>query len=364
MKKLQIFVSSTYLDLRDERQAAVEAILTAGHIPAGMELFVAGDESQWEIIKEWIDGSDIYCLILGGRYGSIEPKSGLSYTEKEFDYALSKKKPLFSIVINDKAIEEKVKKDGTKVIERSNQNKLDFFRDKVCSRMVKFFEDTKDIKLAVYESLNYLSKKHNLSGWVRADSIPDPKKVIEEVDRATSALSAFRQYDPILKNIWDNRRAYDKSIFLMMPFKNTVEYRATYKIIREVCEEKGYSLVRIDQSEEQHSHTLWENLVINMLSCKYAIAVYSSEPVVDRPGSDLRVFPNPNISFEFGFFKARGQEVCLLRDRSSYVPPDMQGFLWYDFDIKNPDVSIPESISRFIDNLNESGAEQVASPDR
>jgi hypothetical protein len=40
-KKLQVFVSSTYEDLK-ERQAAVEVILTAGHIPAGVELFAAG----------------------------------------------------------------------------------------------------------------------------------------------------------------------------------------------------------------------------------------------------------------------------------------------------------------------------------
>ena len=45
-KKLQVFVSSTYNDLKEERQAAVEAILKAGHIPAGMELFAAGNDSQ------------------------------------------------------------------------------------------------------------------------------------------------------------------------------------------------------------------------------------------------------------------------------------------------------------------------------
>lgn len=33
-KKLQVFISSTYTDLTEERQAAVEAILDAGHIPA------------------------------------------------------------------------------------------------------------------------------------------------------------------------------------------------------------------------------------------------------------------------------------------------------------------------------------------
>ena len=51
-KKLQVFISSTYKDLIDERQAAVEAVLNAGHIPAGMELFKAGDQTQKDIIRE------------------------------------------------------------------------------------------------------------------------------------------------------------------------------------------------------------------------------------------------------------------------------------------------------------------------
>jgi hypothetical protein len=44
-RRLQVFISSTFLDLKEERQAAVEAVLRAGHIPAGMELFSAGNES-------------------------------------------------------------------------------------------------------------------------------------------------------------------------------------------------------------------------------------------------------------------------------------------------------------------------------
>jgi CRP-like cAMP-binding protein len=50
--------------MRRERQAVVEAILKAGHIPAGMELFAAGDESQLETIYRWIDESDVFMLIL------------------------------------------------------------------------------------------------------------------------------------------------------------------------------------------------------------------------------------------------------------------------------------------------------------
>ena len=67
IRKFQVFVSSTFADMKLERQAAVEAILEAGHIPAGMELFTAGDESQLDTIKHWIEASDVYVLLLGGR---------------------------------------------------------------------------------------------------------------------------------------------------------------------------------------------------------------------------------------------------------------------------------------------------------
>src|SRR2546422_1087724 len=116
-KKLQVFVSSTFSDLLQERQAAVEAILTAGHIPAGMELFTSGNESQMEVINQWIDESDVYLLILGGRYGSVELRTGKSYVHLEYEYALNKNKPLFACVVKDSAQEKRVKDYGIAVIE-------------------------------------------------------------------------------------------------------------------------------------------------------------------------------------------------------------------------------------------------------
>ena len=49
-KKYQIFISSTYEDLKEERKKVIEAILTMNHFPVGMEMFSAADEEQWEII--------------------------------------------------------------------------------------------------------------------------------------------------------------------------------------------------------------------------------------------------------------------------------------------------------------------------
>src|SRR4051794_20465152 len=81
-KRYQVFVSSTYTDLPDARQAVLMTLLTMDCVPAGMEMFGAVDEEQFEFIKRVIDDSDYYVLIIGGRYGT-EALDGRSYTEKE-----------------------------------------------------------------------------------------------------------------------------------------------------------------------------------------------------------------------------------------------------------------------------------------
>lgn len=96
-KRYQIFISSTFVDLQDERQAVLRAILELDHMPAGMELFPATDDTAWQLIRDVIDGSDYYVLIVGGRYGSLD-ETGISYTEKEYDYALATKKPVVPLL--------------------------------------------------------------------------------------------------------------------------------------------------------------------------------------------------------------------------------------------------------------------------
>lgn len=184
-RRLQVFVSSTYSDLREERQAAVEAILSAGHIPAGMELFAAGDQSQLTVIKEWIDDSDVYLLILGGRFGSIEPTSGKSYIQLEYEHAVTAGKPIFSCVIESKALEARVKEKGTEAIELSDPRGLKTFQGQVLSRMVRFWADAKDIKLAIHESLGTFMRRPELVGWVRGDRAVNAAPLADEIARLT-----------------------------------------------------------------------------------------------------------------------------------------------------------------------------------
>lgn len=101
-KKYQIFISSTYEDLKEERSKVVATILKANHFPIGMEMFSADNVEQWEQIKRTIDSSDYYVLIIKKRYGSLT-KEGISYTEKEFNYATQQKIPVLAFVVSEEA---------------------------------------------------------------------------------------------------------------------------------------------------------------------------------------------------------------------------------------------------------------------
>ncbi len=229
-RKLQIFVSSTFTDLIPERQAAVSAILKAGHIPAGMELFTSGDKSQMETIKKWIDESDVYMLILGGRYGSIEQVSGVSYTELEYNYAVEQGKPLFAVVIADSSLEAKIQRLGTAFLEKENPQALKQFRQKVLNNISSFFEDEKDIRLAVHESLSDFAASRDLKGWVQADEVVDTKPLFEEIKKLSEenqklkeslaaqeskAVSARSRYDEDFSEIADIL----KSVEIKIPAK-------------------------------------------------------------------------------------------------------------------------------------------------
>jgi Domain of unknown function (DUF4062) len=78
----------------------LKAVLELDHMPAGMELFPAADETAWQLIKDVIDASDYYVLIIGGRYGSLDD-TGIGYTEKEYDCAVSLKKPVIPLLHQD-----------------------------------------------------------------------------------------------------------------------------------------------------------------------------------------------------------------------------------------------------------------------
>lgn len=124
-KKYQIFISSTYTDLIEEREAVKETILSMYPIPIGMEMFSADDIEQWEIIKYTINTSDYYILLIAHRYGSLT-KEGISYTRKEYEYALEKKIPILGFMMdpNIPVLPNNMETDQVKITKLNEFKKL------------------------------------------------------------------------------------------------------------------------------------------------------------------------------------------------------------------------------------------------
>jgi hypothetical protein len=167
-KRYQAFVSSTYTDLVDERAEVIQALLELNCMPAGMELFPAANDTQWEWIKRVIKESDYYIVIVAGRYGSVSALTAQSYTEMEYRYAVEIAKPVIAFLHEnpDELLAGKSERDI------SSQQKLIKFRELLQLRLCKYWSNPTDLGAKVSRSITQLMKQYPAVGWIRADSIP------------------------------------------------------------------------------------------------------------------------------------------------------------------------------------------------
>ena len=177
-KRYQVFVSSTYVDLEDERQKVIQTLMKAKCIPAGMEFFNSVDMEQFEFIKTVIDDCDYYLLIIGGRYGSIAP-NGKSFTELEYDYAVSKNMKVMVFIHSEPGkLARELADDDPEAIE-----KLAAFREKAKNgRLVDFYKDPKELPGLVALSLLTTMNTYPAVGWVRGDAVASSENLQELLD--------------------------------------------------------------------------------------------------------------------------------------------------------------------------------------
>jgi hypothetical protein len=183
--KFQIFVSSTYEDLKTERDIVIKAVLEMGNIPVGMEMFSAGDEQQWELIKRQIDDCDYYVLILAHRYGSMD--GAISYTEKEYDYALQSGIPTLTFILDEDARWAKSKMDSDAV----KQQALASFKEKAKKKIVDFWKGSDDLHAKVAIALSKAATAYPRPGWVRATATAGPD-VMNELSRLSKENAELR----------------------------------------------------------------------------------------------------------------------------------------------------------------------------
>jgi hypothetical protein len=194
-KRYQVFVSSTFRDLVEERRAVMQALLELDCIPAGMELFPASTDDQWTLIQRVIDDCDYYLVIVGGRYGSID-EQGISYTEREYDYAAHAGKPVMGFV-HAQPGEIPVKNAER---EPAAAAKLEAFREKVQRRMCKFWSSADELGGMVSRSYVQLLKNHPAEGWVKARYA----KTTEDLEKVNQMHEQIRILEQELARLREN----------------------------------------------------------------------------------------------------------------------------------------------------------------
>lgn len=188
-KRYQIFISSTFSDLKEERNKVMQTLMSLDCIPAGMELFPAMDEEQFEFIKRIIDDCDYYLLIVGARYGSMD-ENGVSYTEKEYDYAVSKGIPVIAFLHHDISSLPMNKTD----LDEELRKKLEAFRKKVeTGRLVQFWKNADDLNAKVAVSLPKTIKMFPRIGWVRAN-LQSNAESLQEINQLQKEISELREF--------------------------------------------------------------------------------------------------------------------------------------------------------------------------
>lgn len=228
-KRYQVFISSTFTDLKDERSKVIQTIMELDCIPAGMEIFPAIDEEQFEFIKKVIDDCDYYVLIIGGKYGSLS-EDGVSYTEKEYDYALEKKIKVIALIHGNPDSIPLGKSEKDNIL----RHKLDDFKQRVkTGRLVKFWNTTEDLAGLVALSLSKTIKTYPAIGWVRGNTISNvealeelnqQRKLNDELKKELDKISEKLNTEPLFDNLADLNQEF------IVNGKNSGKYSSKWEI--------------------------------------------------------------------------------------------------------------------------------------
>jgi len=185
-KRYQVFVSSTYTDLQEERRLLTQILPTMGCLPCGLELHPSGP-GAWAAIKKLIDECDYYLLMVGSRYGSLSP-SGVSYTHMEYVYAATKQKPILVM------LHESPESRPADLQERTPEGRLKFndFRQLLLKGVTARWNDARSLESGVRQYLPQLIQTRPMPGWVRSTQVSNPK-LEREVDALRQRVADLEQ---------------------------------------------------------------------------------------------------------------------------------------------------------------------------
>lgn len=126
--------------------------------------------------------------------------------------------------------------------------------------------------------------------------------------------------------------------FVMMRFRESVQYQAILESLRESLSYYGVNGLRAD--DKSYASSLWANVKSYMDACSLGIAVFEQIDDADF---------NPNISLELGYMMANDKSVLLLKEkRLKTLPTDVVGQLYHTFDAFDIQSSIQQCVREWL----------------
>lgn len=192
-KRYQVFVSSTFKDLAEERMEVVKALLELDCIPCGMEYFPAASEDSWSYISDLIKQCDYYVLIVAGRYGSIT-NEGISFTQKEYQCAVENNIPVLAFLREDVESLPVKKVDEDPELKKKLDSFVKVLKD---NNLCKGWRNADDLGAVVSRGITQLIKRVPRIGWIRADEmgLTDAAYVLELTQQISELEKKVRKYE-------------------------------------------------------------------------------------------------------------------------------------------------------------------------
>jgi hypothetical protein len=170
------FVSSTFLDLREERQRLARVLLRNECVPLGMETFPSVGKGQWSLIEDSIQAADFCIFMVGGRYGSISDQPPLSWTHREFRRAVELGKPIAALL---HAAPETLSLERSEAAPDARLLLTEFRQELEEHTVCEYWRNEADLVEAASSSIRAFREGGALVGWARAS---EPVVLVEEAD--------------------------------------------------------------------------------------------------------------------------------------------------------------------------------------
>ncbi|SRR5258708_2117161 len=201
-KRINVFISSTTIDLPDHRQAVIEALTNLYLQPIGMENWAVTGEDPILLCEQFVRKSEAFIGIYAYRYGWCPNNyGGKSITELEYDWAetvISNGKPIprFCFVM------EETHPITIEMVETDKKKEMEAFKKRIMDgHHVGFFNSVDNLKAKVIQALAKWSIEKQRAD-IQTDE-PSPKRAGDSATKETKKQG----YNKVIVNRVDSGTA-------------------------------------------------------------------------------------------------------------------------------------------------------------